>query len=499
MILRAALACLVIVALSGAVTATLVLNEASKLAKEIFPKDNQISAPKSVVNEEYSGGPQTYLILGSDRRAQSKDAEDRLDPPHSDTILLVRFDPEQNQTSVLSIPRDLMVTITTHSGQIYEHEKINAAYTIGNKLGGVRGGMLLAAETIEHEVFPGLKLNGIVDVSFAGFIRVVDALGCAYVNVDHRYLHYNNGTPEENYSEINLQPGYQKLCYENALAYVRYRHNDSDFVRVARQQDFIRDLREQVSPSDVVGQIDTIAKAVGHAIISTFHGSTSELLQLAELIGFSQGKPLRQVPFQKGNVNYRLGETSFVTSTSQLEQATLTEFLHGHQQVNLPSSQTHHSSHSHHHSHAVSAAALGLYPSASSGQSEAVRAAVSVPFTVLYPAYQTGPAVLQQVHPYILEDTQKHRHHAYVIDWQQNIEGGYYDFEGTDWTNPPLFAHARTQTIDGHEYMLIDDGEHIHVIGWRQGAVLYWLTNTLLEELSNQQMIAIARSAAPPH
>ncbi|MDX6565622.1 MAG: hypothetical protein QOE10_1284, partial [Gaiellales bacterium] len=39
----------------------------------------------------------------------------------------------------------------------------------------------------------------------------------------------------------------------------------------------------------------------------------------------------------------------------------------------------------------------------------------------------------------------------------------------------------------------------IHVIGWQSGKVLYWLTNTLLEELSNAQMIAIARSAQGLH
>ena len=92
--------------------------------------------------------------------------------------------------------------------------------------------MELAAETIENEVFPGLVINGIVDVNFTGFIKIVDTLGCAYVNVDHRYLHVN-GEGGEDYSEINLQPGYQKLCYKNALNYVRYRHGDSDFVRVA--------------------------------------------------------------------------------------------------------------------------------------------------------------------------------------------------------------------------------------------------------------------------
>ncbi len=253
MLKRFAIAAVLIVALSGATTATVALNEVTNIADKVFPKINQITAPKSIV-QEYSGGPKTFLILGSDRRAQSKDAEDRANPPHSDTILLVRFDPNQSQTTVLSIPRDLMVEITTPTGQIYGHEKINAAYTIGNRVGGVRGGMVLAAETIEREVFPDLKLNGIVNVSFAGFIRVVDALGCAYVNVDHRYLHVNNGTPEENYSEINLQPGYQKLCYESALSYVRYRHDDSDFVRVARQQDFLRDLREQTIPPTSSGR-----------------------------------------------------------------------------------------------------------------------------------------------------------------------------------------------------------------------------------------------------
>ncbi len=83
--------------------------------------------------------------------------------------------------------------------------------------------------------------------------------------------------------------------------------------------------------------------------------------------------------------------------------------------------------------------------------------------------------------------------------WQQNVLGGYYDFEGTDWLNPPLFAHARTETVGGRTYRLVDDGSHIHVIGWRTGDVLYWLTNTLLEELSNAQMLAIAGSAQPLH
>jgi hypothetical protein len=45
----------------------------------------------------------------------------------------------------------------------------------------------------------------------------------------------------------------------------------------------------------------------------------------------------------------------------------------------------------------------------------------------------------------------------------------------------------------------VNDGSHIHILGWVSGNVLYWVTNTLLEDLSNQQMLAIAKSARPLH
>jgi len=498
---RSLLAGILIVLLTGGATATLALNKITSIAEEVFPKLNEINAPKGVVTPEYNGGPQTFLILGSDRRVGSKDAADRNDPPHSDTILLVRFDPQQGQTSVLSIPRDLMVNIETKNGESFPKEKINAAYTIGNKLGGTKGGMVLAAETIEREVFPGLKLNGIVDVSFQGFIRVVDTLGCAYVNVDHHYYNENVGSTETDYTNIDLQPGYQKLCYENALDYVRYRHTDSDFVRVARQQDFLRDLREQISPSNELGQIDTVAKAVGHAISSTFHSSAGELIELAKLIAFSQTKPLRQVKFQSANVNFQFNRGSYVTTTPALAQATLADFIHGHSQVTVatPKPPAHSSHHGHHVSSAGAARTLDLYPTHSAAESEVVKAALAVPFPVLYPTLQTGQGEQQTVRAYTLADQQGKVHHAYVVVWAQSALGGYYDFEGTDWLNPPLFAHARTQKVGARSYRLVDDGSHIHVVGWRSGHVLYWLTNTLLEELSNAQMLAIAGSVQPLH
>jgi LCP family protein required for cell wall assembly len=493
---RFVLAAALLVAVSFGAALTVALNARSDLAKKLFR--NTISAPRSVVVPEYNGGPETFLVLGSDRREGSKDAFDQTDPPHSDTILLVRFDPEQGQTSVLSIPRDLLVNITTSKGD-YPHEKINAAYTVGAKLGGARGAMLLAAETIKKEVFPGLTLNGIIDVNFKGFIRVVDALGCAYVNVDHRYYHVNTGAAETNYTSINLQPGYQKLCYENALNYVRYRHTDSDFVRVARQQDFIRSLRQQVSVEDVIEQLNSVANAVGHAIVSTMHPTGSELEKIAKLIAFSQAKPLRQVKFLTTNQNALIAGGSYVLSTPQLERETLERFLNGHEQLQVPAAPAPAHSHSSKHSHGGAPHTAGLVPTSTTGDNEAVKASVGVPFPVLYPALQTAAGEQQEVRPYDLRDQSGHLHHAYVIVWQQNTIGGYYDFEGTDWLNPPLFAHSHSRLINGRRYLVVDDGSHIHAVGWRAGGVLYWVTNTLLEELSNQQMLAIARSARSLH
>ncbi|HEX3433621.1 MAG TPA: LCP family protein [Solirubrobacteraceae bacterium] len=504
--LRFAVAALLIAGLSGGATATIALNEVENLGGKFFNKNNTVPVKPGLI-KEYTGGPQTYLVLGTDRRPKSKDALDRTDPPHSDTILLVRFDPGQGQTSVLSIPRDLLVNIKSSKGEYYPQEKINAAYTYGAKLGGVKGSMELAAETIEKEVFPGLEINGIVDVNFASFIKIVDTLGCVYVNVDHRYLHVN-GEGGELYSEINLQPGYQKLCYNNALSYVRYRHGDSDFVRVARQQDFLRALREQVSASDLLGQVEHVATVVGKAIVTAgFSRSADRVIELAKLIAFSQGKPLRQVKFRAASTNFALKGGSYVTTTEAMKRATLDDFLNGDEKVAKPkpapkpkpNAKGHHHSRAHG-SSAPTAASLGLSSSGSAGEAEIAKGTINMPLKVLYPSLQTASSVEQPARAYDLRDQGQRLRHAYVAVWRANALGGYYDFEGTDWQKPPLIAHPNEQRkIKGVTYMIFTDGSHIHVVAWRQGHMVYWLTNTLLEDLSNEQMLAIARSAKPLH
>ena len=68
-----------------------------------------------------------------------------------------------------------------------------------------------------------------------------------YVDVDRRYYHSNAGLPPSRSTRRSTcQPGYQRLCGPKSLDYVRFRHDDDDVVRAARQQDFLRAAKDQI-------------------------------------------------------------------------------------------------------------------------------------------------------------------------------------------------------------------------------------------------------------
>ena len=90
-----------------------------------------------------------------------------------------------------------------------------------------------------------IDINHVINVNFGGFRRAIDRLGCVYTDVDRRYFNDNSG-PGDNYAVIDLKAGYQKLCGAAALDFVRFRHQDSDFVRAARQQAFLSEAKEQI-------------------------------------------------------------------------------------------------------------------------------------------------------------------------------------------------------------------------------------------------------------
>jgi LCP family protein required for cell wall assembly len=168
--------------------------------------------------------PAVALVLGYDKRYGSGSSRG-----HSDTLMLIRVDPKTKVLSLLSLPRDLYVDIPG-----YGKSKINDAYA--------NGGAPLAIKTVSQVL--GVKINYYVPVNFHLFRKTVDTFHGVYIDVDRRYYHADGSSG--NYAAIDLKPGYQKLNGLHALEYVRYRHLDSDFLRTARQQAFVREFKRRL-------------------------------------------------------------------------------------------------------------------------------------------------------------------------------------------------------------------------------------------------------------
>ncbi len=245
-----------------------------------------------------SGKSQTIMIAGSDRRHGDKKLGLK---PRSDTIILARIDPGKG-VALLSLPRDLKVEIPGHGT-----DKLNVAYTLG--------GPKLSIKTVKN--LTGLAINHYVDVSFNGFAEGVNALGCVYVDIDRRYFNNNASAGfGQNYAVINVKPGYQKMCGQRALEYVRYRHTDNDIVRGARQQDFLRQVRSQVNARELFDNVDKLIDIFADNTRSDIQ-STGALRRLLQVMLGVQSKPIKQVKFHG-----RLGE-SYVTATpAQIKAAT---------------------------------------------------------------------------------------------------------------------------------------------------------------------------------
>ena len=308
LLVRMLLGCLIVVAAVAATVATGTLLEV-KFFTDALKQSPRLKLGNELANAD-AGGPQTLLLIGSDLRA--KTAIDASNPPHSDTMILVRLDPNQPNTTLLSIPRDLKVTIHPDHGRPTT-QKINAAYTLG--------GAKLAVKTVKQVL--GIKINHVIDINFGGFKALVDYLGCIFVQVDRRYYHSNLGlATSQTYSEINIQPGYQKLCGTDALAYVRYRHTDTDLVRAARQQDFLRQIKKQVGASGLVARLHPIEEIFGK-YASTDIRSTDDVLKLLELIVQSASHPVRQITFTAD-----VGP-SYVTANRNQLRRTVHAFLNG--------------------------------------------------------------------------------------------------------------------------------------------------------------------------
>lgn len=207
--------------------------------------------------------PINILVMGIDRVLDAPPNSDAVFSGNSDTMLLVHLDPDQENVSVLSIPRDTQVMIPG-AGM----EKINYA--------NVAGGPTLAAQTVSRTL-NGVTIDRYVRVSTDAFREMVDLLGGVKVFVPEP-MHYQDDTQ---HLYINLGQGWHTLNGAQAEQFARFRHdNYGDIGRVQRQQQLIRALRERLTDPTVVAKIPQAIQIFQKYIDTNL--STEEMLSLAD-------------------------------------------------------------------------------------------------------------------------------------------------------------------------------------------------------------------------
>jgi LCP family protein required for cell wall assembly len=415
------------------------------------------------------GQPQTILLVGSDRRYGDKKLGLK---PRSDTIMLMRVDPDKG-IALLSLPRDLKVQIPGHGS-----DKINTAYTLG--------GPKLTIKTVKQ--LTGLDINHYVDVNFRGFRQGIDAIGCVYVDVDRRYFNDNSGLGiGQQYAVINVKPGYQKMCGQRALEYVRYRHTDTDIARSARQQDFLRHARAQITIGELISNNQKLIDIFADNTASDIR-SSSALRRLLQLALKAIDDPIKQVRFHG-----RLGE-SYVYANARQIKAAVSQFKRvssgrgplAKQPKKAPNARN-----------GRKRPKTRLIDATVVGREQAGLADRDVGFPVYYPKrLAPGSSFVDAPRTYRIKPLgADKRVGAYRMVVFTGFIGEYYGVQGMRWTEPPILDKpSEKRRMRGREYLLFYSGDRVRLVGWKTKRGSYWVSNTLLQTLSKGEMLGVARS-----
>lgn len=490
MLLRFALGGLVIFLLTAASVSSAVLLEVDD-AVQIFKRESKPLDPavKELLADVEPGEPQTILIIGDDRRyadvyASNGKLRKRPVATRSDTMILIHLDPSREATAIMSLPRDLMVDIPGHG-----RDKLNAAFSHGEDK--------LALKTIRRLL--DLPIHHYVRVTFWGFRGAIDRLKCVYTDVDRKY--YNDNNPPngggEPYAVIDVKAGYQKLCGQKALDYVRFRHLDSDLVRETRQQQFISDARSQVGVSSIFSDRKELLKIFGQSVRTDIRSSKA-VLSLLKLVAESSSQPLQPV---RMTVTDATDGSGSLEATPAAIRAAVKRFLDVQASSGPKGTARRTGSQRRKRKRRSRSAAVpaGLY--ANKSVAEDIGAQLSVELGARLPVYYpTLMATAGNYKPddsraYVIRDRSRRRHRAYRIVAYEGSIGQYYGVQGTTWESPPILDDpSEKRRMRGRTYELHYDGSRLRLVAWRSSKGAYWVSNTLLRSLTNSQMLAIARS-----
>ena len=219
-----------------------------------------------------SGKPFNILEIGSDSRVGlhghylAMAGGGTVSGQRSDVIKIMHVDPTLHTVTLVSIPRDTLVTLLANQGLYTNYNKINVNYGSGPQL---------LVRTIEANF--GIPISHVVQVSFGGLINMSAAVGGVYMNFPYPSRDLS--------SQLHIRhAGCQLVSGWRPLAVVRSRHFEwfqngvwnsdplSDISRIQRQDAFLRALMNSIKTKYSIGNINSLINAVpqGIAIDSTF-------------------------------------------------------------------------------------------------------------------------------------------------------------------------------------------------------------------------------------
>lgn len=191
----------------------------------------------------------------------------------TDTMLLLRFNPDQKRLTVMSIPRDTRTLIPG-----YSVSKINEAHKLG--------GPALAARATS-ELLGGVGIDRYVVINVQGVQALVDALGGVnvYVPKDMKYQ------DDSQHLYVNLKAGQQHLTGDQALQLLRFRHDElGDIGRIQRQQMVMRALMEQSLNPATIARIPKLL-----SVLQSHVDTNLSVEELVALTGFASRTNRSQV------------------------------------------------------------------------------------------------------------------------------------------------------------------------------------------------------------
>jgi LCP family protein required for cell wall assembly len=224
----------------------------------------------------------------------------------TDTMIVLSIDVETGRAALFGIPRNMVgVPLPPESAGAFRSGRfpglLNALYVYAQGHprsfpGGDARGFRAVTGAVQELL--GVRLDDVVVVDLAGFVRLVDALGGLWIDVPDRLVdrHY----PLEDGSghiRLDIRPGHQLLDGRMALAYARSRHQDSDYGRMRRQQQVLVALAHQVDPLELLPMVPDLLSIAKDDLWTTVKRSeVGDLARLAARVDIGSVKTVRFVP-----------------------------------------------------------------------------------------------------------------------------------------------------------------------------------------------------------